>query len=483
MKRSPLKIDLGGGLKRVSFSVGRIVDGLQAAGADTDDALRIARAVEKDLLEAGVRTIEETEIRKRVADEARSELGEEIAEHWSQQVPPYLPILLTRKKGEAKPFSRRRLAGSLEALGLPFKEAWALAQQLEQGIRAEGITHIAREEFPQRVALALEARYGREQRLKYESTVSQQAELMVVEDDGETWPYSRGILARSLTAIGLAPELAHNLAKRVEGALWREVGATVNRSEVRAQVHAALREEAGADFAQRYDLMRLVRRPDRPIVILIGGTAGVGKSEFAAEVAYRLGIARVVSTDSVRQALRSLISAELSPVLHESSYSAWMAELLPEERVGALPKRRAVIRGFQAQVLQLGPATRAIAERNVTEATSVVIEGIHVVPGVSPGAAVKGAIVVEVMLAVADEHIHQVRFERREGRTGARRPMAPYMQHFEEIRMLQAWLVKRAQDAEVPVLDVSDLDEAADRAVDLVLDAVLAAAGHEFDEA
>jgi len=469
-----IHIDLGRGKKRVPFSVGRIVDGLQAAGVETDDALRIARTVEKGLHADAVKTVAEEDLRSRVATCVEKDLGKDVAALWARQVPPYVPLLVTRDKGDPKPFSRRRLAGSLEGVGLPFKEAWALAQQIEQGIRVEGTSEIPRGAVPQRVALALEARYGRETRVRYEATLSAQADLLVRESDGEAWPFSRGILARSLTAIGLAPELAYQLAKRVEEALWREVGATVDREDVRDRVTGLLREEAGEEFAQRYDLMRLVRQPERPIVVLIGGTAGIGKSEFASELAYRLGIARVVSTDSVRQALRSLISAELSPVLHESSYSAWMAELLPEEREGAQPKRRAVIRGFQSQVMQLGPAMRAIAERNVTEATSVVIEGIHIVPGVSHGP-VEGAIVVEFVLTVPDEHVHETRFEKREGRTGSRRPKGPYVEHFEEIRMLQQWLVRRAHDDEVPVLDVTDLDEAADRAVEIVLDAVLAA--------
>jgi 2-phosphoglycerate kinase len=95
--------------------------------------------------------------------------------------------------------------------------------------------------------------------------------------------------------------------------------------------------------------------------------AGVGKSVLAAELAYRLGIARVVSTDSVRQALRSLISPELSPILHASSYAAWRAELLPDEIATAKPKRKRVVRGFQAQVQQMNRAIDAIIDRNVKE--------------------------------------------------------------------------------------------------------------------
>lgn len=478
MKRRDLRVAVG--RKKVPFSAGQVVDGLQAAGALTDDALRVARDVEQALREAGQRTVPLERLREMVAERAREALGDGIADHWLAQTAPFVPIVLERLSGEPTPFSRRTLTASLEKLGLEFKEAWALAAQVEQGIRAEGLERIGEGELPQRVALALEARYGREKRLRYEATLDRPSDLMVSEPDGSHIPYSRGILARSLTSIGLAPELSHHLAKRVEEALWREGGSTVEREDVRRVVRELLVEEAGEEFARRYELMRVVRRPERPIVVMLGGTAGVGKSELAAELAYRLGVVRVVSSDSIRQALRSLVSPDLSPVLHASSYTAWMAELLPAERTHLKPKRKRVVRGFQAQILQLGTALTAIAERNVVEATSMVLEGIHVVPGVSPGH-VDGATVVELMLQVEDEAMHLARFARREGRTGARRPQAPYVEHFEEIRMLQDWLVGRAEEAGVPVVDVTDLDDAVEHAVEHVLDVVLAESEHEAE--
>ena len=38
----------------------------------------------------------------------------------------------------------------------------------------------------------------------------------------------------------------------------------------------------------------------RPLIVLVGGATGTGKSTVTTEVAYRLGITRVTSTDFVR---------------------------------------------------------------------------------------------------------------------------------------------------------------------------------------
>ena len=179
------------------------------------------------------------------------------------------------------------------------------------------------------VALALEASFGRDTRLRFESQMGNAAEVQVIEKSGVRFPFSRGILAQSLMAIGLGPELSYTFAKNLENVLLHKTITEINRDELHREVNELLLEEAGEEFARRYDLMRSVRRPDQPIMILIGGAPGVGKSSLAAELAYRLGVRRVVSSDAVREALRSLISPELSPSLHRSSFTAWRSDLLP----------------------------------------------------------------------------------------------------------------------------------------------------------
>ena len=58
----------------------------------------------------------------------------------------------------------------------------------------------------------------------------------------------------------------------------------------------------------------------RPVVILIGGATGTGKSTVATELAHRLGITRVTSTDFIRQTIRAFFPPELMPVVHYSSF-------------------------------------------------------------------------------------------------------------------------------------------------------------------
>ena len=67
----------------------------------------------------------------------------------------------------------------------------------------------------------------------------------------------------------------------------------------------------GAEYAARYRVWRRFQNQDtKPLILLLGGTSGVGKSSLAIEVARRLSIARVLSTDAIRDVMRVMISEE-----------------------------------------------------------------------------------------------------------------------------------------------------------------------------
>ncbi|HNR00884.1 MAG TPA: hypothetical protein PKN52_12840, partial [Trueperaceae bacterium] len=208
-------------------------------------------------------------------------------------------------------------------------------------------------------------------------------------------------------------------------------------------------------------------------LVVFGGAPGVGKSAIASEVGYRLGIPRIVSTDSVRQALRSLIGPELSPILHSSTYDAWRSELLPSELETAQPERMRVLRGFLAQVHQLNPANTAILERNVYESTSIVMEGVQLVPGVAPAREFRDATLINIVLAVSDEDDHLRHFTTREGQTKSRRAKQSYLDHFVEIRIIQDYVTQQAELRGVPVIEAADFDLAVERCIDHVLDVML----------
>ncbi len=451
------------------FQLGTVVESLQGVGLLTDDSIRLARALEKQY--RGKKEVKLASLVGTLTELVEEAHGSGAAVRFAEQPPPFAPLRVRDDADkEDVVFSRRSLAGVLEKQGYSFKESNTLARQIEQELRRSGSGLITPPELAHQTALAIGVRYGREARERFEAAQGRPSELWVVQEDGVRVPYSRGILAQSLMALGLGPELSHQLAKRTEVALWRLGQRNLPVETLRGSVKRLLLQEAGEEFVRRYELLHALRRPEQPLVILIGGAPGVGKSNLASALAYRLGLPRIVSTDAIRQALRSLISPELSPELHTSSFTAWRAELLPSEQ--PKPKRKRVVRGFQRQVQQLTAPLQAIVDRSVTEASSVVLEGVHLVPGFI-SLAQEDATVVELVLNVADADLHKSYFGTRETQTQSRRRREHYLTHFEEIRMIQDFCVAQAKAESVPVVEAGDFDDMVDHAIEVVLNAAL----------
>lgn len=471
------EISIASGGHAWPFSKGLVVESLLNAGIEREPAVAIARRVEQHLLDENRRVVDPTSLKALVADEVGGALGQAQAERVRAQTTAFEDIVVESDDATI-PFSKGILARSLELAGLATRDAFELAKELERILRVRGVIRIARDELERLTIDEVERRFGRAAKDGYLERWHRAGQLSILEEDtGVALPYSKGILAQSLMATGLSPVYAHRVAREVEVRLWERGRPAVERRELRAVVEGILSHEVGEDFAQRYRLLRSIRRPLKPIHILIGGVTGTGKSYLAAEVAYRLGITRIESTDSVRQVMRAMVSRELLPALHASSFDAWTATLEPHEDRPAHPTRERLLEGFRDQVNQVTVGLRAIIERAAEEHTSMVLEGVHVVPGFLPTESFKNATVVPMVAVVRSEDEHRKRFYLRDKETSQHRPMGRYLERFDDIRALQSYVEEMARAVGVPVIDGESLDRAAEGAIEVVAQRILQAHG------
>ena len=286
----------------------------------------------------------------------------------------------------------------------------------------------------------------------------------IVIEDGQTGlPFSKGLHASEVMVTGLSPSRAYQVAEVVEERLLARSAPSVSSDELSELTLSAVEELAGERYAENYRRWREVAALDVPVVVLIGGTTGVGKSTLATQLATRLGIVRVVATDAVREVMRALFSRELMPSLHTSSFEA--ASVLREP-----PSRDAVVVGFREQTAAVAVGVNALLERAALEQTSLIIEGAHVVPGfVDPSRWQDRALAVPLILSVEDEDAHRSHFAARaadhSGRAANR-----YLTEFESIRRVQRYIKSQALSHGVPVLPNYDFDRTLAAIIDLVMD-------------
>jgi 2-phosphoglycerate kinase len=178
----------------------------------------------------------------------------------------------------------------------------------------------------------------------------------------------------------------------------------------------------------------------------------VGKTSLALEVAHRLGIGRVLSTDAIRQIMRIMLSPELVPALHASSYDAYRA--LPAPAAG----EDAVIAGFMAQAATVSVGVRASLDRAIGENASLVLDGVSIVPGLIDLEAYRGrADVFFLVVAALDEKTLRARFAARAA-AAKQRPEQRYLQNLDAILKIQDHFLELADRHDVPIVDNVSFD-------------------------
>jgi 2-phosphoglycerate kinase len=268
-------------------------------------------------------------------------------------------------------------------------------------------------------------------------------------------------MARALIAAGVSAERAYSLARRIELDLAERDERSLELERFEELAVEVLGEEAGRGAVRKLRRFAELQALELPIVLLVGGATGTGKSTVATEAAHRLGITRVTSTDFIRQTIRAFFSEEFMPSVHYSSFEAGEsvadADTGDPTLLGFLDQTRNVLVGVEAAIL-----------RAVREGLSLVLEGVHLVPGMVP-AQIEGALVVHCVLRCASEEVHATHFHVRDAATGGMRAMEKYLERLSDIRRIQDYIVARAERTATPVIDNVSAEQATAAVMELVL--------------
>lgn len=346
--------------------------------------------------------------------------------------------ILVEDEGGRRPFMRGILVHSLMGRGVPFEDAFRAANEIRRRLRGRAV--VTRAEI---------AEAARE--LVGSDVLGDEAPpalgTITVTGHGRETPFSKGTLSQSLLAAAIDPNVAFDVAREIEHALVSRGVRRIDRRELRGLAYETLKARTGPQIAERYLVWRRYQEPERPVILLLGGPAGAGKTSLSLEVASRLGIHRVVSTDAIRQVMRIMLSPELVPAVHASSYDAW--------KVLARGSRTddPVVEGFrdQAQIVSVG--VRAIIDRAIAENASVIIDGVSVVPGLIDLEPYRDrAEVVFLLVATLDTDVFRGRFESRAKGETQRVPHR-YIEHMDAILRIQDHLLELAEQFQVPIVD------------------------------
>ena len=297
--------------------------------------------------------------------------------------------------------------------------------------------------------------------MKKQGTSSQ----VLISDRDSGLPYSKGLMASRMMVTGLSPLRSYQVAERIEERLQELDLPSITTGELDEISVGVLRDVAGDRYAKNFLRWRDVESLETPVVLMIGGATGVGKSTIATQLAVRLGIVRVVATDAIREVMRALFSRELMPALYTSSFDADTAL-----REAPLREGDRIIVGFREQTAAVAVGLRGLLDRAAIEGTSLIIEGAHVVPGFFDLEPWRDRVLaVPMVITVEDEDVHHSHLTAR-GLDAGSRPVERYEEGFGKIRKVQKYIKSQALSHGVPVIPNYNLDQSLAAVIDLVVE-------------
>ncbi len=359
--------------------------------------------------------------------------------------------------GSRTPFLRGILTRSLQNSGIPFEKAYEIASVARDELMSQSeFQSLALREM----VVDLLAREGLFDCIpRYSEKLSPAGQLTIIDHDGTSTTFSSGENRRLLESCGLSAEEAATVIGRLIDSVKKEDTLILPIVQVEYRIYQILNNEFGPPYDANYLVWIEFVRSGKPLLLLIGGATGSGKSTIATEIAHNLNIVRTQSSDMLREVMRIMIPPKLLPALHTSSFNAWSTlPHVPKDTKS--PPDRMLIDGFTRQSEFLTVSGEAVLNRALKERVSLILEGIHVQPSLLEKIPVTSdASVVMIMLAVLKQGQLKKQIRGRGDKVPERRAKR-YLKNFDQIWSIQSYLLGEADRCQVPIV-VNDNKERA----------------------
>ena len=183
----------------------------------------------------------------------------------------------------------------------------------------------------------------------------------------------------------------------------------------------------------------IAKRPPR--LLIIAGATGTGKSTVAMKIGAKSNFARLISTDAIREIMRSTDDTQMDSALHRSSFSIGESN---DAIIDWVDTCKAVEKGIEATI-----------NRAMREGIDLLLEGVHIIPSdrLIRSWIDSGGIALGVIMMVSDEEKHKSMIKSRDAHSYRRHDR--YIANFDRIRRIQDGLIERSKIASWPLIDIS----------------------------
>lgn len=365
-------------------------------------------------------------------------------------------LVINARQRTRVPFLRGILIRTLLEAGMPFKDAYETANRVRD--RLSDTEEISSRELRRIVDAELRAFGDPAVRRLYSAPLSAASRIRVVNRAGAVSAFSRGSHQRYLQSSGVRLADAEAITARLFDQLLAAGTTGVTTNQLGYLTYLCLQQELGEGAARQYLVWSEFQRSGRPLVLMICGAVGTGKSSIATEIAHRLEIVRTQSTDMLREVMRTMMPKRLLPILHCSSFDAWRTLPIQDKKNRA--PELLIADGYRVQAELLAVACEAVIQRAIRESVPLILEGVHVHPNLLQRFRDHAeAIAVHVTLAVMNAEELKSRLHGR-GAEEPHRHARRYMERFDSIWRLHSFLLAEAERCDTPIIPNDDKEAA-----------------------
>lgn len=200
----------------------------------------------------------------------------------------------------------------------------------------------------------------------------------------------------------------------------------------------------------------------KPYVILIGSASGIGKSTIASQLAKQLNIKHLIESDFIRAVVRGIIGKEYAPALHSSSYDAYKNL---RNKANYQSYEDLVSAGFDEHASYVIPGLEKIIQRAITDYDDIIIEGVHLVPGLIDIEQFRDYAEIYFFVLSSDEESHKERFVKRaiQIHRGGKQ-----LDFFTENRIIHNHLLHQAEKHNVSIIKTESIDKTMEQILTII---------------
>jgi 2-phosphoglycerate kinase len=229
-------------------------------------------------------------------------------------------------------------------------------------------------------------------------------------------------------------------------------------------------EKLGTKYLTRYLIMKEYRTlvekdlQKLPIIPIIVGIPGAGKTTIAKELSTALNIGLVIGGDVLRSSLRTVIPKD-NEIFHSSVYNTW--KFFGKYSLDNL------ISGYIAQAkIMNSTIQKMIADRGLRDGESMIVEYLHFLPTQYNSDLLKHPSIIPIILQITEKDLYKERIKLRTRYSHLRNSGERLIKEVDKYLQIQDHLCSEASRYKLLIVNVNDFVEGYEIILDYVLERI-----------